>query len=218
MYENHSVRIAQLPTKTRKAYSLKGFWKPSLLTCCADPGMIQRPYPGESLVTRFPGAEDQPGGLTVLGLNVLKGDDEGIIDVLCFRWVCDWNQRSELLSVLNVPAWDRIVKIPAVSDIIGPEFAVGMPLWLGLNADFWAAAHSFWGTAVGVPLSQQLPHTHQTGGGNHSFAVLVNKYLLALQPCVRHYGEKQREALHILPSIPTGSFLDIKGQHQGPLI
>lgn len=128
--------------------------------------MTQRPYPGESLVTRFPGAEDWPGGLTVLGL---KGDDEGIIDVLCFRWVCDWNQRSEPLLVLNVPAWDRIVKIPAVSDITGPEFAVGMPLWLGPNADFWAVARSFWGAAVGVPLSQKLPNTHQTGEGSHSF-------------------------------------------------
>lgn len=57
MYENHLVSMACLPTKTRKSYSLKGLWKPALLTYCADPRMTQRPDPGESLVTHFPGAE-----------------------------------------------------------------------------------------------------------------------------------------------------------------
>lgn len=73
---------------------MKVLWKSALLLCCAGPGRTQRSSSGESLVPHLQGADCQPGGgLTVRGLNVRKGSDEGIL--------CDWNQRSESGPILS---------------------------------------------------------------------------------------------------------------------
>jgi len=164
--------------------SMQVLWKSALLLCCAGPGRTQRSSSGESLVPHLQGADCQSGGgLTVRGLNVRKGSDEGI---LCSGFLLGtWLEPKVRIQphpfwVCRGGQWDRVFKIMTTSDLTGPEFAAYM------HCD--SAPSSISGTSLfvlGTLLWANLspnshPNARQRGQWNHSFLVLVNRYLLAL--------------------------------------
>lgn len=184
MYENHRFSTVFIPAKMRKSYSLNesplevcpftvlcGPWK--------DTEVIQwrvtRPSPsGRWLPAWWWSHCSRPERSE----RKRRGNSMWLEPKVRIRshpfWVCQGRR------------WDWVFKIMMTSDLTGPEFAACM------HCD--SAPSSVSGTSLfvlGALLWANLspnshPNARQRGQWNHSFLVLVNRYLLALWWSVRY--------------------------------